>query len=36
MVLGDRGSYITKVAALKAAGVRVAEVIEDVPGLLQA
>jgi len=36
MVLGDRGSYVTKVAALKAAGVRVAEVIEDVPGLLQA
>lgn len=35
MVLGNRGSYDGKVAALKAAGVRVANLIEDVPGLLR-
>lgn len=35
MVLGNRGSYEGKVAALAAAGVRIAEVIEDVPELLR-
>jgi succinyl-CoA synthetase alpha subunit len=35
MVLGNRGSYEGKVAALTAAGVRVAELIEDVPALLR-
>ena len=35
MVLGNRGSYDGKVAALVGAGVRVAKLIEDVPGLLK-
>lgn len=35
MVLGNRGSFEGKVAALTAAGVRVAELIEDVPALLR-
>jgi succinyl-CoA synthetase alpha subunit len=35
MVLGNRGSYEGKVAALTAAGVRVATLIEDVPALLK-
>jgi succinyl-CoA synthetase alpha subunit len=35
MVLGNRGTYEGKVAALKAAKVRVAEVIEDIPALLR-
>ncbi len=35
MVLGNRGSYEGKVAALTAAGARVAEVIEDIPELLR-
>ena len=36
MVVGDRGTYRGKVAALTAAGVRVAETIEDIPNLLRA
>lgn len=36
MVLGNRGTYEGKVTALRAANVRVAEVIEDIPGLLRA
>lgn len=35
MVLGNRGSYEGKVAALAAGGVRVAELIEDIPKLLR-
>jgi succinyl-CoA synthetase alpha subunit len=35
MVLGNRGTYEGKVAALEAANVRVAEVIEDIPALLR-
>ena len=35
MVLGDRGSYEGKIAALSAAGIRVAKLIEDVPNLLR-
>lgn len=35
MVIGNKGSYEGKVRALGEAGVRVASVIEDIPGLLE-
>lgn len=35
LIRGDRGTHQSKVSALRAAGARVADTIEDIPGLLR-